>query len=90
VHLIADRLSELTPPTLRSDGFYHDPRPARAAANSLHSCPLEEGMAEKLNKISQRVTQPKSQGGSQAMLYATGLTEEDMEKAQVSPWAPRA
>ncbi|KAJ1618695.1 dihydroxy-acid dehydratase, partial [Pavlovales sp. CCMP2436] len=32
---------------------------------------------------SQRITQPKSQGASQAMLYATGLTEEDMSKAQV-------
>ena len=40
-------------------------------------------MTEKLNKISQRVTQPKSQGASQAMLYATGLSEEDMNKAQV-------
>src|SRR5581483_9088148 len=28
-------------------------------------------------------TQPKSQGASQAMLYATGLTEADMQKAQV-------
>ena len=29
------------------------------------------------------LTQPKSQGASQAMLYATGLTEDDMKKAQV-------
>ncbi len=40
-------------------------------------------MAEKLNKISSRITQPKSQGASQAMLYGTGLTPEDMDKAQV-------
>ena len=40
-------------------------------------------MAQKLNKYSSRVTQPKSQGASQAMLYATGLTEEDMDKPQV-------
>jgi dihydroxy-acid dehydratase len=40
-------------------------------------------MAEKLNRISARITQPKAQGGSQAMLYATGLTEADMDKAQV-------
>lgn len=38
---------------------------------------------ENLNKISQAITQPKSQGASQAMLYATGLSEEDMNKAQV-------
>src|SRR6185295_2658653 len=36
-----------------------------------------------LNKFSSRITQPKSQGASQAMLYGTGLTEADMEKAQV-------
>src|SRR5918998_3116910 len=36
-----------------------------------------------LNKYSSRITQPKSQGASQAMLYATGLTEEDMSKPQV-------
>lgn len=37
----------------------------------------------KLNKYSARITEPKSQGASQAMLYATGMTEGDMAKAQV-------
>ncbi|GAX72671.1 hypothetical protein CEUSTIGMA_g127.t1 [Chlamydomonas eustigma] len=36
-----------------------------------------------LNKYSSRITQPKSQGASQAMLYATGLTEADMNKPQI-------
>ncbi len=36
-----------------------------------------------LNKYSSRITQPKSQGASQAMLYATGMKPEDMNKAQV-------
>ncbi|MFN0051860.1 MAG: dihydroxy-acid dehydratase [Planctomycetales bacterium] len=36
-----------------------------------------------LNKYSSRVTLPRSQGASQAMLYGTGLTEADMHKAQV-------
>src|SRR5262245_51989057 len=40
-------------------------------------------MAHKLNKYSSQVTEPKSQGASQAMLYATGLREEDMGKPQV-------
>ncbi len=40
-------------------------------------------MKQVLNKISRRITQPKAQGASQAMLYATGLTESDMEKPQV-------
>jgi len=39
-------------------------------------------MAE-LNKYSKRITQPPAQGASQAMLYGTGLTEADMDKAQV-------
>jgi dihydroxy-acid dehydratase len=37
----------------------------------------------KLNRVSATITEPKSQGASQAMLYATGMTEEDMSKAQV-------
>ncbi|GLJ06634.1 hypothetical protein SUGI_0043580 [Cryptomeria japonica] len=37
----------------------------------------------KLNKYSSRVTQPKSQGGSQAVLYGVGLSDEDMGKPQV-------
>ena len=40
-------------------------------------------MKEDLNKTSRRITQPKAQGASQAMLYATGLSESDMDKAQV-------
>ncbi|TKX23001.1 putative dihydroxy-acid dehydratase [Elsinoe australis] len=36
-----------------------------------------------LNKTSRFITQPKSQGASQAMLYATGFSEDDMNKAQV-------
>ena len=36
-----------------------------------------------LNRISANITQPRSQGASQAMLYATGMTEQDMNKAQV-------
>ena len=36
-----------------------------------------------INRISRRITQESSQGGSQAMLYATGLTPADMDKAQV-------
>ncbi|MHC8442002.1 MAG: dihydroxy-acid dehydratase [Candidatus Eutrophobiaceae bacterium] len=37
----------------------------------------------KLNRYSSRITQPKSQGASQAMLYATGLSRADMDKAQI-------
>ena len=40
-------------------------------------------MANKINKYSSIITQQKSQGASQAMLYGTGMTEADMDKAQV-------
>ena len=36
-----------------------------------------------LNKFSSKITSPKSQGASQAMLHATGLSEEDLKKPQV-------
>lgn len=37
----------------------------------------------KLNKHSSRLTQDESQPASQAMLYAVGLTDADMQKAQI-------
>ena len=36
-----------------------------------------------LNRFSSHITQPKAQGASQAMLYATGMNEADMAKPQV-------
>jgi dihydroxy-acid dehydratase len=44
---------------------------------------MEKTMTKKLNKYSAHITQPRSQGASQAMLFATGLTESDLNKAQV-------
>ena len=40
-------------------------------------------MSAEMNKYSRRITQPKSQGAAQAMLYGTGMTDQDMDKAQV-------
>ncbi|WOK04549.1 dihydroxy-acid dehydratase [Imperialibacter roseus] len=40
-------------------------------------------MSKELNKHSKTITQDPSQPGSQAQLYALGLTEEDLKKAQV-------
>ncbi|OCL13771.1 dihydroxy-acid and 6-phosphogluconate dehydratase [Glonium stellatum] len=47
------------------------------------SSPLRTQANEDLNTVSKHITQPKSQGASQAMLYATGLSDEDLNKAQV-------
>jgi len=38
---------------------------------------------KKLNKYSSRITEPKAQGASQAMLYGTGLTADDMSKPEI-------
>src|SRR6202007_2392398 len=40
-------------------------------------------MTGPLNRYSSRITQPRSQGASQAMLYGTGLTPADLQKPQV-------
>lgn len=40
-------------------------------------------LAKKLNKYSNIITEPKDQGASQAMLYATGFKQTDFSKAQV-------
>ncbi|KAE8385907.1 hypothetical protein BDV23DRAFT_187811 [Aspergillus alliaceus] len=37
-----------------------------------------------MNKVSHYVTKPTSQGTSQAVLYAIGFSEKDMDKAQVA------
>lgn len=41
------------------------------------------GGGRPINAVSATITQPKKQGASQAMLYATGMVESDMQKAQV-------
>ncbi|MCP5144328.1 MAG: dihydroxy-acid dehydratase [Gammaproteobacteria bacterium] len=40
-------------------------------------------MTEPLNKFSRRITEPKSSGGAQAMLYGTGLNDSDLRKPQI-------
>ncbi|XP_016458389.2 dihydroxy-acid dehydratase, chloroplastic-like [Nicotiana tabacum] len=45
--------------------------------------PPPQTTTQKLNKYSSRITEPKSQGGSQAILYGVGLTDEDMSKPQI-------
>ena len=54
-----------------------------SAAPETSGADTSNASTEGLNKFSSRITQPKSQGASQAMLYATGLTESDMNKPQV-------
>ncbi|SCU79254.1 LAMI_0A07976g1_1 [Lachancea mirantina] len=42
-----------------------------------------KNIGKKLNKYSYIITEPKDQGASQAMLYATGFKKTDFSKAQV-------
>lgn len=58
--------------------------PDKDTLQSAHNAESnKEGFVPGLNTYSKRITQPKAQGASQAMLYATGLREEDLGKAQV-------
>ena len=43
----------------------------------------DDAMTRKINRYSSRITEPKSQGASQAMLLGTGLQPADMAKAEV-------
>ncbi|KAK2643898.1 hypothetical protein Ddye_019093 [Dipteronia dyeriana] len=45
--------------------------------------PPTTGTPGKLNKYSSRITEPKSQGGSQAILHGVGLSDSDMLKPQI-------
>ncbi|KIY44412.1 dihydroxy-acid and 6-phosphogluconate dehydratase [Fistulina hepatica ATCC 64428] len=49
----------------------------------IHKLPKSPAPRAKLNKISCQVTQDKTRGAAQAMLYGAGLTEEDMNKPQI-------
>ncbi|KAF8650408.1 hypothetical protein AX16_005215 [Volvariella volvacea WC 439] len=50
----------------------------------IHSLPSHDApVAKQLNKVSSQITQNKIRGGAQAMLYAVGLTEQDMNKPQI-------
>lgn len=58
------------------------PRRVVKASVSIDS-PSPQSTQVKLNKYSSRITEPKSQGASQAILYGVGLSEDDMKKPQV-------
>ncbi len=45
--------------------------------------PTKKTALPQLNKISARITEPASQGASQAMLIATGMSLEDLKKPQI-------
>ncbi|KAL3726744.1 hypothetical protein ACJRO7_031613 [Eucalyptus globulus] len=55
---------------------------ASPSSSTVASPPLP-AQANKLNKYSSRITEPKSQGGSQAILHGVGLSDDDLSKPQV-------
>ncbi|KAJ0966671.1 hypothetical protein J5N97_023588 [Dioscorea zingiberensis] len=59
----------------------HRPSSIRASVSTPEVEPAVTPL--KLNRYSSRITEPKSQGGSQAVLYGVGLSDEDMKKPQV-------
>ncbi|XP_039029829.1 dihydroxy-acid dehydratase, chloroplastic-like isoform X2 [Hibiscus syriacus] len=69
----------LSGPTNRRHRCIHITAQSQATVTADSSSPP----TLKLNKHSSRITEPKSQGGSQAMLYGVGLSEDDLSKPQV-------
>ncbi|XP_059317791.1 dihydroxy-acid dehydratase, chloroplastic-like [Lycium ferocissimum] len=76
-----------TPTTTPTTNLFPKCRPhsrkltIRAVATSSDTSPPQP--SQKLNKYSSRITEPKSQGGSQAILYGVGLSDDDMNKPQI-------
>ncbi|CAK5281629.1 unnamed protein product [Mycena citricolor] len=68
------RFHSLVIPTMSSEGVQ---------IHALPTAPAVPASNAKLNKISSQLTQVKARGGAQAMLYAVGLSEADMEKPQI-------
>lgn len=52
-------------------------------SQSVRRFSTTKNAGKKLNKYSHIITEPKDQGASQAMLYATGFKKDDFSKAQV-------
>ncbi|RLM61170.1 hypothetical protein C2845_PM14G20810 [Panicum miliaceum] len=67
----------LTSPSLPAAG----PVPGRRRLQRVRATAVSD--EPKLNKYSARITEPKSQGASQAVLYGVGLTDADLRKPQV-------
>ena len=64
----------------------HTPTPTpsrRVSVKSSISTNPPSTEPTKLNKYSSRITEPKSQGASQAILYGVGLSDADLKKPQV-------
>ncbi|KAJ7902008.1 dihydroxy-acid dehydratase [Mycena olivaceomarginata] len=68
-----------------SSGILSPPLPPTMADVQIHALPTPTAAPTnaKLNKISAQITQNKARGSAQAMLYAVGLTETDMDKPQI-------
>ena len=58
-------------------------QPAAGSGQRAANQPAAGSGQRAANKYSSRITQPRSQGASQAMLYGVGLTDADLQKPQV-------
>ncbi|XP_060172798.1 dihydroxy-acid dehydratase, chloroplastic-like [Lycium barbarum] len=82
-HLLSPPIYPTTTPTFNTlfpKCRPHSRKLTIRAATSSETVPPE---TQKLNKYSSRITEPKSQGGSQAILYGVGLSDDDMNKPQI-------
>ncbi|CAH1453016.1 unnamed protein product [Lactuca virosa] len=69
--------------------YTFSPRASAASSSTTETVPpppqsvSSVDPSSKLNKFSSRITEPKSQGGSQAVLYGVGLSDDDLKKPQI-------
>lgn len=68
---------------IRRMGGYSSDKPTPPGASKDKSSDAQKAEGPILNRYSSMLTQPKKQGASQAMLYATGLSPDDLCKPQI-------
>jgi len=81
--LLASQTLSFTIPATRTSQRFSKSSLSVSISTDFHEFDDSDHEGPILNKWSRTLTQPAVQGNSQAMLYATGMTEEDMDKPQV-------
>ncbi|KAJ6934232.1 hypothetical protein NC651_009314 [Populus alba x Populus x berolinensis] len=80
---VSPRATPLKPKTPFPTRLPHSSLRVKAQSVSVEPSQATSTVAQKLNKYSSRITEPKSQGGSQAILHGVGLSDDDMSKPQI-------
>ncbi|KAL3599467.1 hypothetical protein D5086_007385 [Populus alba] len=80
---VSPRATPLKPKTPFPTRLPHSSLRVKSQSVAVEPSQATSTVAQKLNKYSSRITEPKSQGGSQAILHGVGLSDDDMSKPQI-------